>query len=334
MAVPLARSDTDDPTGSWKGVDLVLEADQKPGSWGDFDQIGFATEAIGLSINVFQNGDDGRPRPNGYAIYVIKRADLDRTPPVLTVDRHYALKDARFAVAPVNDHEGRLKGPAFWANSSKRSEAADILVRLDLVRKEGAWAFERRATEIGDGPVQTLAKHQLAPMQVSEPDGAVAFTQGGQPSTVQLVQGEFWFVQTVAHPDDRARTAVRWVRIRESDNHILGESVIADPVLSLLQPSIAADKGGRVVISCGGTSTQQKLSAYAIAGRAAGERVTFGTPTMIKEGTGVHAASGRWGDYTTTVADPAGDGRFWTFIPYAQSDGTWATQITEVIVGG
>jgi hypothetical protein len=148
-----------------------------------------------------------------------------------------------------------------------------------------------------------------------------------------LVKGEFWLVHAVAHPDDPKRTAIRWWRIRAADNAVLGDGILSDATLSLYVPSIALDTGGHIVIGCAGTSATQYLSAYAISGRVTGDKVEFDrSVTLLKAGAGEHTTSQRWGDFTTTVADPTVPGTFWTFLAAATAKGEWATQITQVIV--
>ncbi|MBE3072902.1 MAG: hypothetical protein IMZ67_08005 [Acidobacteria bacterium] len=189
---------------------------------------------------------------------------------------------------------------------------------------------------MGDQPAQLLQKTVFPPITVSQPGGEPSQTQGKQPAVVHLINGEFWWVHTVRHPDDAGRTAVRWWRIRATDNAILGESILSDATLSFLQPSIAIDRAGHIVIGCHGTSATQHLSAYVFAGRIARGKVVFDpAAVLLKAGEGVHGPkTSRWGDFSTTVADPTAPGTFWTFLAYAQQNGQWATQITQVIVAG
>ena len=176
-------------------------------------------------------------------------------------------------------------------------------------------------------------KTTFPPISVNQPGGQPVFTLMQQPSALHLVNGEFWMVQGVVHPEDATRSAVRWWRIRASDNAILGEGILSDPTLSLLHPSIAVDRAGNVVIGCNATGGAQFLSAYAIAGRVTGSAVVFAPSfTLLKAGAGEHAADSRWGDFTTTVADPSATGTFWTFLVFADADGRWATQITQIKV--
>ena len=98
-------------------------------------------------------------------------------------------------------------------------------------------------------------------------------------------------------------------------------------------PSIAVDGNGNIAIGCAGASAKQFLTAYAIGGKIVNGKAVFDPSfQVVKAGLGVHAANGRWGDYTTTVADPTEPGTFWTFLPWAQANGDWATEIAKLAV--
>jgi len=331
-SVVIARSDGSDPTGGWKGVSFYVDAARAPNTFGDFDQLGYSASAITLSINQFTIRDDGRPVPAGHALYSLKRSDLDKPTPVLTIDRRDHLPDSR-TVPPAIDHDGTTRGWTFWGLGNARDAATDLFVRTDLSGDLAAWRLDLRETVVGNQPGALLQKTKGAPLSVAQPGGHPASTQGNQMAPVHLVNGDFWMVQGVVHPEDAKRGAVRWWRIRASDNAILGEGILSDPTLSLLHPSIAVDRAGNVVIGCNATGGAQFLSAYAIAGRVTGSAVVFAPSfTLLKAGAGEHAADSRWGDFTTTVADPSATGTFWTFLVFADADGRWATQITQIKV--
>ena len=333
MVITLARSNGPDPTKGWKGVEMLIDAAQTPDNWGDFDQLGFNAEHLGISINQFRMAADKRPRPSGLALYAVEREDFDKDPPVLTVDRHMNIEESRWAVAPAIDQAGESRSITFIGMSRIRSEEKDLFVRLELVPKGDGGALERRATHIGEETPQAAKKTGIPALTVDQPGTGKSFTQTQQPATVHRVKGDLWLVQSVQHPTDATRTAVRWIRFRADDNTIAGEGILSDPSLSFLQPSIAVDTAGNVVIGTNGTSKEQFLSGYVITGRVRGDTVTFDPSfTLVKAGAGVHAKNNRWGDYTTTLADPSMPGRFWTFLVYADANGDWASQITEIIL--
>jgi hypothetical protein len=336
MSVVVARSDTTDPTAGWKGVSIYVHPDRAPKSGADFDRLGYNGDGLYLSVNQFGTRPDGRLSPNGLALFSIKKSDFNQATPVLTLDRRDHLTEVSDAT-PVIDLDGTSHVGTFWGvvqGRAAREAPTDLFTRTDLGGDVARWKLDRTTTVIGDRPPHLLRKTDV-PMWITQPDADHRMlTFAKRPATtVQLVNGEFWLVQAVSHPDDSTRSAIRWWRIRAADNAVLGDGVLADPTLSLFIPSIASDKQGRVVIGCAGTSATQFLSAYAIAGRVSGEKVGFDPAfTLVKAGSAAFTSSERWGDYTTTVADPSAPGTFWTFLVSAQKNGEWATQITEIVM--
>jgi hypothetical protein len=335
MSVAIARSDTADPLGAWRGVSFFADPDRTPKSGADFDRLGYNRDGIYLSINQFGTRPDGKPSTAGHALFAIKKSDFNQTPPVLTMVRKDHLADSIDAT-PVIDVEGTSSVGTFWAliqGRAMRTATNDLFMRSDLAGDLTTWKVDRVATTVGDKPGQLLKKIDV-PMFISQPGTHAILSFAKRPATnVQLFKGEFWLVQAVAHPDDPKRTAIRWWRIRATDNTVLGEGILSDPTLSLFMPSIAFDTRGHFVIGCAGTSATQPLSAYAISGRVAADKVTFDqTFTLLKAGAAEFAASERWGDYTTTVADPSTPGTFWTFLVAATAKGEWATQVTQLTV--
>jgi len=324
----VGRSDSADPTSGWKAVTFYADEKRTPKTFADFDVLGYNRDGVYMSINQFNIGDDGRPRPNGLALYAMKKSDLNLPTPVLTLSRHEHLNDCR-SVSPAIDYDGESHTASFWGQNQKRSDVNDLYLRSDLKGDWGAWDLQRTPTL-----VEMQQKTRVTPPLLLQPEEKNISSNGAQPGPIRLIQGEFWLVHAVGHPDDPKRTAVRWWRIRASDNTVLGDGILADPNLSFFNASIAADKSGNVVIGASGVGTTQFLSAYAIAGRVgAGNRVTFDKAfTLLKAGQGVRPNSIRWGDYTTTVADPSEPGVFWTFQSYALSNGDWATEITQLKV--
>jgi hypothetical protein len=336
MSVIVARSESADPTAGWKGLSFYTDPERTPKTGADFDRLGYNRDGIYISINQFDVMPDGKFAAHGSGLFSIKKRDFNRATPLLTLDRRDHLTDAR-ENTPVVDLDGKSEVGTFWAmiqGRATRMAPHDLFIRSDISGDLAAWKLNRVATTVGDGPGQSLRKTGFPPMSVSQPGGHPAFTWGTRPAaTVQLVNGAFWLVHAVVHPDDGKRSALRWWHIRATDNAVLGEGILADPALSVFDASIAADAAGHVVIGCSGTGATQHLSAYAIAGRVSGDTVAFDPAfTLLKAGAGERKVDGRWGDYTTTGADPTAPGTFWTFQVIAQANGDWATQVTQVRV--
>jgi hypothetical protein len=336
MTVVVARSDGTDPLAGWKGVSFGAIPEVRPKHGADFDRLGYTRDGIFLSSNQLGTRPDGKLGFEGVALFSIKKSDFLQDPPVLTLDRRDHIDDVQDAT-PVVDADGSGSAGTFWGviqGRAARTANADLFVRTDLQSGPTKWTLDRTTTTIGTRPGQIFQKTDGPPLTVAQPEGRSVLTAGKRPGpSVPLVRGEFWMAHAVVHPADPKRSAIRWWRVRASDNTVLGEGVLADPALSLLIPSIAVDTEGHVLIGCAGTSATQFLSAYAISGRVSGNTVVFDPAfTLVKAGAGVFASNQRWGDYTTTAADPSAPGTFWTFLLTATAKGEWATQITQLIV--
>jgi hypothetical protein len=327
----LARSETSDPTKGWKGVAFTVEAEPRPGEMADFDRLGFDADGIYVTTN-HMGLRNKRPFLDGVGVYAIKKSDFNKATPVLTIARFEHVADAR-DIVPVIDHDGKTRHATYWGVSMGKVTTNDLLARIDLSGDRATWTLDRTTTVVGDKPGQLLQRTVYAPVSVAQPDGKPLFTNGPQHSAVHLVNGEFWQAHTVAVTADRKRVGVRWWRIRAADNTVLGEGLLSDADIDLTLASLSVDGRGNIVIACAGMSANQHPSIYVISGRLVGGKVVFDPSfTLVKAGEGDSTGGGRWGDFTTTVADPTAPGHFWLFQPWAQANGDWATQITHVRV--
>jgi hypothetical protein len=327
-----ARSNGEDPTKGWKGLAIEVFAERPPTGMVDFDRLGYNANGVYLTINQMVS-ENGKPNMKGVAIFSFKKSDLIKDTPVFTMTRREHFAEAR-DINPAIDHDGTSNAATLFGNSANLSGSNDMVSRIEFVGDLATWQLEpKTVATIGEEPGQLLKKTKYAPLSLSQPGGTPVGSLMKQPSAVHLVRGEFWMAHSAAHPTDPTRSALRWWRIRASDNKVLGDGFLTDPTLNLILPSMAVDAQGNVVIACVGVSPTQPLSAYAIAGRASGDTVTFDPSfTLVKAGTGVSKANGRWGDYTTTVSDPDKPGVFWTFVPYTQASGEWATYIAQLTI--
>jgi hypothetical protein len=144
------------------------------------------------------------------------------------------------------------------------------------------------------------------------------------------------------------KIAIRWYRVRASDNSLLEAGTIADANLDLFFPSIAANAAGVVVIAFNGCGLSNAISCYAQAGQTLNGVTSFGTRVLLQAGvTSYHGDDetiidpfygypemSRWGDYSATSVDPSDPNRFWTIQMFPSDDvntDVYSTQITELI---
>jgi hypothetical protein len=133
--------------------------------------------------------------------------------------------------------------------------------------------------------------------------------------------------------------AVHWLVLKESNNTILGEGIIANASFDFFYPSIAANNSGQFLLAfnrSGSTAPAGDISIYGAVGSVNGSAVTVGSPFLIQTGAvsnftiSFDSAPYRWGDYSTTMVDPTDDNLFWTIQEIPASSTSWGTQITLI----
>ena len=182
----------------------------------------------------------------------------------------------------------------------------------------------------------TVSPYTL-PLRPTQPDGSSRLDAGdaGISASVYEVGGVLYAVHSTQVGN---LAALQWFRIDAASHSVLESGFITDPVEDLFYGSIAANAQGTVVIAYNGTSTNTPVSSFALVGRTVNGVTSFGTPLLLKQGTGSYQyidrlGLSRWGDYSTTTVDPRDSTRFWTIQEVPVSTTEWATQVTELITG-
>ncbi len=96
-------------------------------------------------------------------------------------------------------------------------------------------------------------------------------------------------------------------------------------------PSIGVDSQGNAAITFSRSSPDEYISMSRAVRKFSDPPGTFQPPQFVKESTAAHT-SGRWGDYSATVNDPAALGSFWGHHEFTLN-GQWRTWIARYDVG-
>lgn len=96
-------------------------------------------------------------------------------------------------------------------------------------------------------------------------------------------------------------------------------------------PSIGVDAQGNAAITFARSSPDEYISMSRAVRKFSDPPNTFQPPEFVKESTAAHT-SGRWGDYSATVNDPAALGSFWGHHEFTL-DGNWRTWVARYDVG-
>lgn len=235
-----------------------------------------------------------------------------------------------------------------FVNSPNLSTLAHVSPAFDLTPVSAPDATLRLLTQVNDTirqyvlalsptPSITQTNTYLPPAGFLGGDG-----QCGQLGTTKLIEcdgsllhyaflrdGVLWVVHSA---NDNAHGFVVIWKITGGSGTAKGY-VIGDPAADYGYPSIAVNKLGGVLIGYSMFSD----SMYPSAGyRYIDPDGNVSAPAIVKSGEDWYSAV-RWGDYSTTVVDPADDTNFWTLQSYAApaisgKHSTWGTWWTYVQV--
>jgi hypothetical protein len=321
----VAVSNTADPTGGWKA--FKIDSDPNDQRWADFPTLGLNKDGVYVAANMFALPGVAGTKTS---IVVIPKADLLLGAPTVanaTLISNIDPNTTGFAIQPVVDQDNGPHPEALLsdfntpAGNWKRSTLTGTVNVPTLTTAGGFIAV----TAFGGPP---LAHEPGAPDDVNTGDNRLS-------SSAVLHNGEIWAVQSVGNG---GRSALRWMRLRASDNAILQTGLVADAVRDYYFGSIAVSDCG-VVIGFTGSSDTEAMSSYAVGGTFVAGDVVFGGPMLLKAGaagTTYHqydnSGRNRWGDYSATTVDPTDISHFWTIQEWTSATNVWSTQITELYI--
>ncbi|TAK95637.1 MAG: hypothetical protein EPO07_15300 [Verrucomicrobia bacterium] len=339
----LAVSATADPRGTWKG--FLFEADPDTGAFADFPTLGVDSNGVYLSAEMYH----GESNPLGSGLVSIPKADLLAATPTIANRTWFGVMDYSLrgqVLQPVNCWDGSSSGKLIATSDyGNDSDPHSNIVSFAVLNAGGTPATLTASTFIPTAPwVVPDSPYLPAPaFHPIQPDGSdtLVGNEARFSGRVSCVNG---LIHAVHCTEVNGRVAIRWYRIRASDNSLLESGTISDPDLDFFYPSIAANSNGVVMICFNASGLSTYISCYAVAGQTANNTTTFGSRVLLQASTvsyhdfyeqlGLNDTS-RWGDYSATTVDPTNPNHFWTIQMFALPDPTfdtvWATQITELI---
>lgn len=343
----LARSDSDDPSGTWTG--LKFDSDTVgPEEFHDYPTLSVDADAVTTCTQDFDAGFGGGGVESCYSI---PKADLlAAAPSVANMTRFESnpanLPQVSGSVQPVLSFEPAADGvtPLLGVNGG-------AIVRGDTVGAGAAGATLAATTAIAGDPGH--ANPPAARQPAADPGATLENVAPRFVANVPEVGDSIWAVHSVAGTGSNA--ALRWYEIQESTDTILQTGLIENTNEDYHEPSIAVNGRGDVVIgyTCSGPSLN--ASVCISVGETAGGVTTFETRQIVTPGAGLYyqPANGRnrWGDYSATILDPDDECTFWTFQEFVAvggpanvgpgdvadpdddvTGGLYGTQVSEVVI--
>lgn len=327
--VLVARSDTADPGGGWRGLHFT----GSPGALADYDTLAVDATNVYLGTNNFVR-TGGTWVFQDVTLNVIPKADLLAEPPSLAGLKQFA--DATLAIGSTP------RGVTNYSTAPGHGVAFAV--------SGTSWQESERTTVLGSGTAATLAPTVAIPTQYDVADGPVPIVQSGgtaldvldnrYSADVIQVGDVIYATNTVING---TRDAVHWIAVSESTNAVLGEGLIADPDYDFWQPSIGVNPSGTFLLAfnrASDTAPDGNVGIWGAVGTTTGTSLAVGAPFVLHSGTVADYVGPafdtsdvkRWGDYSAVSIDPLDPDRFWTVQEIPSSAGVWGTRVIAVIV--
>ncbi len=323
----LARSDSANPSGTWKAVSFLASTNQ----FGDFDTLGVDSQAVYVSVNVFADGTSGGF--TGVSLFSIPKANLLASTPSLA-------NIARFENLSGNTYGFSLQG----VNNPDAGPGHGVIIAID---NQFYNRFDRAtvnnpstAGATLSAPIYVPSAYDGTPNPTAQPGGNTV--DGGDDrfsGAVRQIGGYIFMANSILNTNNN-RNAVHWIVLNEANNIVTSEGIVTDPNYDFTYPSIAASHSGKVLMAfnrTGATAPAGDISIYAVSGTMVNGVVTMGTPFLLQQGNisnyagiGVDPLPYRWGDYSTTMFDPTDENLVWTIQEIPTSSTTWGTEVSLI----
>ncbi|MBZ5724882.1 MAG: hypothetical protein LAP87_07775 [Acidobacteriia bacterium] len=355
-ALLVGVSRTDDPGGNWDQFMINVNATGTPSTsavWGDYPVLGFNGNWVVVSLNLFQVR--GRGDYQSTNLYVFDKSALYQG----GQDPFKVFPDDQGEFIPARDFDGlpnTLYLVQAFAGDVGFADGAGTIRISKITGAVGAESFSGGnggTITINDpwsdsGPTDSTG----APLDFAPQLGTTARIDTGDSRLQNCVLrgGTIWCSHTIFLPlTGPTRAAVQWFQMNPATAGILQRGRIDDSSSTnfYAYPSIAVNKNNDVLIGYNRFSANDYPSAEFSFRLASDAPNTLEPEVMVKAGeapyvvTGRQSGSNRWGDYSTTMVDPADDLTFWTIQEYAAAPpqgrngrfGTWWAAVTAPSAG-
>lgn len=306
----IAISDGDDATGSWHRFTIPIDANNRFSA--DFPRVGLAQNDIVITSDLWTTGTSSSLA--GAEVRVIARSAAYSATTTLPVA---LLPQQLTDLTPVSVQDPG--DPSAWF----LYRAGDVVNVMDTHNGAQLAAFSC--------PMPSLANCCGLGPQLGSP---VLMDVGAEFLHYAIVRGKkLWMVQSFAVIGELNAVLVWNVDLRTRATKVW---MIDDPgkQIAYAFPSIAINKAGAALV---GYSIFHAGIYPSAAFTYIAPNGAMSAPAILKNGSGAYTIA-RWGDFSTTVVDPADDTSFWTVQTIAltptSTSPVWATWWTEIPLAG
>jgi hypothetical protein len=325
----VGASQTSDPTGNWNLYKVDVDATNTV--WADYPSIGFNKDWVVVQLNMFTVSTNSYVRGE---VFVLNKANLYAgTGASFTRFQDNTL----FSAVPAFTYDGTLSTEYMLESYN---EPAGRLRLWQITGAVGSEALGTVGFPTGTAWVWSSATPDFAPQLGSVQKIS---TNDSRMQNVVYRNGQLWAAQTIFLPagGTPTRASVQWWQIT-TGGAVTQQGRLDDGTGATFYafPTIAVNKDGDALVGYSRYSATQYASGnYAF--RAAGDGAnTFRDDTVLKVGEAPYyktygGGENRWGDYSSTVVDPANDTDFWTIQEYAATPGggfdRWGTWWGKIV---
>jgi hypothetical protein len=313
-ALLLAVSQGADPTGYWHLH--RIKADPRSISAVDFPKLGFNSKWLVITASIIPMGEGHVPSPQDN-VYVFDKTALYAGLAQYQLFEEPSLYPASTPVMTYDNDQPNLYIVQTWNNNHQGMG----VLRVSTIFDHDGSASLTLGTAFPSTPNPwspfTLTAPQLGSAVRLRPDSFHV-------SSAVMRNGYLWCTHSVALPADGwpTHTAIQWWQIRPT-GEVFQQGRIDDAsgLQSYDYASVAVNKNSDVLIGYSMFSDSIYPSAGYSLRKATDAKETIRTPALLKAGTGPYGFA-RWGDYSSTVIDPANDLDMWTLQQYSDTGGT------------
>ncbi|MEI6206552.1 MAG: VCBS repeat-containing protein [Desulfuromonadales bacterium] len=328
-------SQTTDPTGNW--YLMSIRADSTGTNWADYPALGMNKDWIVITVNLF--GVASSKFVNS-KIYLLNKAQMYAGSSISS--KIFTDTAGGFTLQPAVTHDASL-ATLYLLDSWNSNSGGKGYLRLSTITGAvgsevfTAGTFQPNVTSPWDGGSVGEIMPQL---------GDTHKIDGGDDRMLncQYRNSSLWCAHTVYLPAaSPTRSAAQWWQINPATGTVqqFGRVDDATGVKFYAYPTIAVNKNSDVLLGYSSFSATQYPSANYSFRYGTDTSSTLQASTVFKAGEAKYyktfsGTANRWGDYSSTVVDPADDLTLWTIQEYSTtpSGGSdrWATWWAQVTV--
>lgn len=313
-ALLLAVSQGPDPTGYW--YLHRIKADPRSISAVDFPKLGFSSKWLVISASIIPMGEGIVPPPQEN-IYVFDKTALYAGLAQYQLFEEPTLYPAATPVMTYDIKQSDLYIVQTWNNNNQ----GNGVLRVSTISEINGFA------SLSLGSAFPATANPWSPFSITAPQ--LGSTIRLRPdsfhvSSAVFRNGYLWCTHSVALPAEGwpTHTAIQWWQF-SATGRVLQQGRIDDGTgtHSFDYASIAVNKNNDILIGYSIFGDDIYPGAGYSLRKASDAKATMRAPATLKAGTGPYGHA-RWGDYSSTVIDPANDLDMWTLQQYSDTGGT------------